>query len=264
MLWSGLVVFAGCAVSPQQRAETLAGVAGLRHRALSAGIFRLTAYVRISDPSQPLHVYIEGDGRAWLTRTEPSRDPTPRHMLGLQLAVADRWPNVAYLARPCQFTREDPSCDVRYWTTRRYAPEVVTSLSDAISVLEGPAPRQPVDLIGYSGGGALAVLVAARRHDVRSLRTIAANLDVEGVNALHHVSTMPESLNPIEFVAAVRAVPQIHFYGSRDSIVPPDIARRFAEAIGGSCTTTQSIDGMTHDGDWARLWPQLLQQTPHC
>jgi pimeloyl-ACP methyl ester carboxylesterase len=185
-------------------------------------------------------------------------------MLGLQLAVADRGPNVVYLARPCQFTREDPSCDVRYWTTRRYAPEVVTSLSDAMAALEGEAPHQPVDLIGYSGGGALAVLVAARRHDVRSLRTIAANLDVEGVNALHHVSSMPESLNPIELVAAVRAVPQIHFNGSRDSVVPPDIAKRFADAIGGSCTMTQSIDGMTHDGDWARLWPQLLQQTPHC
>jgi len=236
----------------------------LRYRVLNAGIFRLTAYVRISDPSQPLHIYIEGDGRAWLTRTEPSRDPTPRHMLGLQLAVADRGPNVAYLARPCQFTRADPSCDVRYWTTRRYAPEVVTSLSDAISDLEAGARLQSVDLIGYSGGGALAVLLAARRHDVRSLRTIAANLDVEGVNALHHVSSMPESLNPMEFVAAVRTIPQIHFNGSRDAVVPPVIAKRFAEATGGSCTVTQSIDGMTHDGDWARLWPQLLQQTPHC
>lgn len=253
----------GCAQPPQRHADTLASEAGLQHRILSAGMFQLTVYVRVSDPAQPLRIYIEGDGRAWRTPTEPSSDPTPRRMLGLQLAAADRSPNVAYLARPCQFS-QDPSCDVRYWTGRRYAPEVVTSLNEAITALAAEAPRQPIELVGYSGGGALAVLVASRRQDVRSLRTVAANLDVEAVNILHHVATMPESLNPIDFVAAVRSVPQIHFSGARDTVVPPAIGRRFTAAIGGTCTLTQSIDGMTHDGDWARLWPQLLQQTPHC
>jgi Serine hydrolase (FSH1) len=257
------MLFPGCALSPQEHASLLASEAGLQHRVLKAGLFQLTAYARVSDPSQPLRIYIEGDGRAWRTPTEPSNDPTPRHMLGLQLAVADRGPNVAYLARPCQFTR-DASCNVRYWTGRRYAPEVVTSLDEAVTALVAAAPHQSVELVGYSGGGALAVLVAARRQDVRSLRTVAANLDVEAVNILHHVASMPESLNPIDFVAAVRSVPQIHFSGARDTVVPPAIARRFADALGGACTLTQSVDGMTHDGDWARLWPQLLQQTPHC
>jgi pimeloyl-ACP methyl ester carboxylesterase len=264
MGWLGWVLLAGCVLSPQQRADTLAGQSGLQRRILSAGIFQLTAYVRVADPTQPLHIYIEGDGRAWRTPTEASSDPTPRHMSGLQLAAADPGPNVGYLARPCQFTRADPSCDVRYWTGRRYALEVVTSVNDAITTLEAATAHQPVDLVGYSGGGALAVLVAARRQDVHSLRTVAANLDVEAVNTLHHVSAMPESLNPIDFGAAVRAIPQIHFSGARDTVVPPEIARRFGEAVGGSCALIQSVAGMTHDGDWARLWPGLLQQTPHC
>ena len=34
-----------------------------------------------------------------------------------------------------------------------------------------------IHLIGYSGGGAIAVLTASRREDVLSVRTIAANLD---------------------------------------------------------------------------------------
>ena len=71
----------------------------------------LTAWSRIAGPADgpvdgpvdEVHVYIEGDGYAWATTTDPSDDPTPINPLALRLAAVDDAPNVLYLARPCQF-----------------------------------------------------------------------------------------------------------------------------------------------------------------
>lgn len=94
--------------------------------------------------------------------------------MGLKLAALDASPNVVYLARPCQYVWS-PLCSDIYWTDRRFAVEVVEAMSAAIDRLI--LPGQKLHLVGYSGSGAVAVLVAARRPDVVSLRTIAGNLD---------------------------------------------------------------------------------------
>jgi pimeloyl-ACP methyl ester carboxylesterase len=174
------------------------------------------------DHDGPVDVYIEGGGLAWRSKSEPSMDPTPRHALGLALATADWGANVVYIARPCQFTpmTMNPRCGVAYWTGKRFAPEVVAALGQAIDQV---AAGRTIHLIGYSGGGALAVLVAARHFDVASIRTVAGNLDHDEVNRFHGVSPMPDSLNAIDVAGAVTAVPQIHFSGGDDTVVPAAI-----------------------------------------
>ena len=128
----------------------------------------------------PLFVYIEGDGLAYLDTRTPSTDPTPVDPLALRLAAADPGPAVLYLGRPCQFApgRGDPRCSVRAWTTARFGANVVASIDDAISRERARAPERPLVLVGYSGGGVIAALVAARRKDVSLLITVAAPLDV--------------------------------------------------------------------------------------
>lgn len=71
-----------------------------------------------------LVVYLEGDGRAWASRTIISADPTPVKPLAMWLARADGRPNVAYLARPCQYGGAGQSpCSPRYWSSHRFAPK---------------------------------------------------------------------------------------------------------------------------------------------
>lgn len=252
-----------CAGDPRLHASALAGRAQLQHEQIAAGPFVLTAYARITRADLPLTVYIEGDGFAWRSRNRPSDDPTPRKAVGLQLAAADPGPNVLYLARPCQYTpmSANPGCKVGYWTGKRYAEEVVQALNTAVS--RRLAPGQPVQLVGYSGGGALAVLIAARRNDVVAVRTVAGNLDVGGVNRLHEVSAMPESLDPIDVASRVARVPQLHVSGARDSIVPPAIAQGFARAAG-PCARVWIEPGMSHESDWSAIWPRLLAEAPGC
>jgi dienelactone hydrolase len=260
-----LVLLCACA-DPGRHAAALAQPAALLRQQISTDPFVLTAFVRISRPDQPLSVYIEGDGRAWLNRNTPSDDPTPHQALGLALAASDPASNVLYLARPCQFTpmEQNPRCSESYWTSKRFAPEVIQSLDQAISHYARQLPGQRLHLVGYSGGGAVAVLIAARRHDVASLRTVAGNLDHNAVNQLHQVSLMPESENAIDVATRVAAIPQIHFSGADDHVVPATIARQFARAAGGHCVQTVVVPAMSHASEWQTVWPGLLAQAPRC
>lgn len=267
LLMSLLSLTSGCTVLDRNaHAEAQAAPAGLHREQLETGSFVLTAYSRIARPDAPLDLYIEGDGLAWISRSEPSLDPTPREAVGLALAAADPAPNVAYVARPCQFTpmAMNPRCGVPYWTGKRFAPEVVASIDQAVSHFAAKVPGQRIHLIGYSGGGALAVLVAARRTDVASIRTVAGNLDHALVSRLHDVSSMPQSENAIDFAQQVASIPQVHFSGADDTVVPPIVAQRFVDATGNRCAQARTVPGITHGGDWHRLWPLLLSVTPVC
>ncbi|MEC5398572.1 alpha/beta hydrolase [Uliginosibacterium sp. H1] len=258
-------LISACTTDPRTHANAIAQAADLRREQIAAGAFLLTTYVRLSDVGLPLTVYIEGDGLAWQTRNQPSDDPTPRKPMGLRLAAADRSANVIYLARPCQYTPlgDSPYCNVTYWTGKRFAPEVVAAMDEAITHYMARMPGQRANLVGYSGGAAIAVLLAARRHDVASLRTVAGNLDHDAVNRFHHVALMPDSLNPADVATSVANIPQIHFAGSDDTIIPPMIVHGFASKVG-ACAQDRVIEGLSHEGAWDVLWPQLLALRPRC
>lgn len=203
-----------------------------------------------------LRVYIEGDGRAWLTRGRPSADPTPRNPVALRLAARDPGSDpVLYLARPCQYVRGDDrrDCATADWTGGRLSEKVVRSLDAAISRAREDTGTRRVALFGYSGGGGAAVLLAARRDDVVFLGTVAGNLDHAAWTRHHGVSPLRGSLNPRDVVAKVRSVPQVHLSGADDTIVPPEIARSFCTAVGASARCPV-IAGMTHGGAWESVW----------
>ncbi|MFS2221231.1 alpha/beta hydrolase [Pantoea sp. B65] len=260
-----LFLLTGCAGDPLLHADQMARSAGLQRETVQATPFALAAWVRITRADQPLHIYIEGDGRAWRNRYQPSDDPTPRKAIGLSLAVADSAPNVLYLARPCQFVpmTQNPRCQTDYWTGKRFAPEVIAAMDQAMTHYLSRTPGQPIILTGYSGGAAVAALLAARRSDVTLLRTVAGNLDHRAINRFHKVSPMPDSLNPADEVARIATIPQRHFSGAEDNIVPPFIGRDFAAAVG-KCASWQLIPNIGHEGDWSQIWPQLLRQKIQC
>lgn len=255
-----LLMLAGCAGDRFATAEGIAAPAGLRFQPVEIGQGeRLAGWRRVRDPAQPLQVYIEGDGLAWVSRTRPSGDPTPRHPLGLTLAAADPAANVVYLARPCMYqpTPNAPRCaDPVRWTDDRFDEASVTLLNAALDRMKA-TPGQPVNLIGYSGGAALAVALAARRGDVASLRTVAGNLDPAGINRLHNVSPQPSALDIAGLAPRLSRLPQAHFTGTRDEIVPPVIAERFAARVGGCATVVPVQAG--HENGWAEAWRGLLR-----
>lgn len=263
-------LLAGCIDTPGDRlvrAERIASAAGLQESQVNAGDFRLVAFWKITAPGSPLVVYIEGDGFAWVTRTRLSSDPTPLSPLALSLASLDPSPNVLYLGRPCQYigVSDNSKCDASMWSDARYSDTVVDAISRAIDDFGGRVTAPTISLIGYSGGAAVAILVAARRHDVASIRTIAGNLDHAAFTHYHQVSPLIHSLNPADAAPAVAGIPQLHLVGAQDDIVPPVVAESYARHAGNRrCIDIRIVAGVSHGDGWTAIWPSVTTESPRC
>lgn len=221
-------------------------------------IFRLAAFARGAEAAgDTMVVYIEGDGAPWITPYHPPRDPTPQNPISLALAAADTAQKVVYLGRPCQYLNAEDlrSCDSTFWIERRFAPEVISAYDDAVSQLKSSLGVRRIRLVGYSGGGVIAVLLAARRDDVESLVTVAAPLAVSEWVAWHGASPLTGSLDPAELSVNVHLPPSVHFVGGKDRIVPASVVEKFIYRKGGRMET---ISGFDHDCCWVRDWVELL------
>lgn len=259
-----LLLLIACASIPspkvrEQQADQLAQARGWQRQRLDAGLFQMVSYgPKVVVPRKVLTIYIEGDGFSWVSGSQASSDPTPIDPLALRLALAQPAGNAVYLARPCQYVRVASGCDMRYWTGHRFAPEVIESTGRAIDQLKKRHGAQRLTLVGYSGGGAVAALVAARRHDMLSLVTVAGNLDHLAWTSLHRVDPLTGSLNPADASTALQDVTQWHWVGGQDRVVPPAVAQSYAARFQAAKRPLVHIEaGSDHRCCWVQEWPRL-------
>ena len=226
---------------------------------LDVGRFLLRAYgpEPVAEAST-LTVYLEGDGLAWVTRSRPSTDPTPLQPIGLRLALADPDPQAVYLARPCQYVMGS-ECRPEYWLEKRFSPEIIEATGAALDELKVRYNAATLLLVGYSGGGAVATLLAAERDDVKALVTVAGNLDHEFWTRLHQISPLSGSLNPADRAMAVARMPQWHFVGASDAIVPPEVANAYVKQLPNTTLVNRvTKPGYDHECCWEESWPGLI------
>ena len=256
--------------SPAERyglAADVAHAAGMTKRVVEANGFRLVTYQRIHALGKPPHIYIEGDGLAWKSQRWLSDDPTPTDPVALRLAVQDPADNVVYMARPCQYIpkAERRRCSSDHWSTQRFSEDVIAAADQAVDQLRERAGASGVHLIGYSGGGAVAALVAARRHDVLSLRTVAGNLDHAAFTSLHKVTPLTGSLNPASYGQALAHLPQHHFVGAEDTIMSIAVVEAFLRALPTQrCVGLTVVPHATHGDGWVENWPVLQAMIVTC
>lgn len=228
-----------------------------------SGQFQLFSLRNMAPPeSGVLYIYIEGDGQV-MDRGYPSDDPTPQNPIALKLALSQPSGATAYLARPCQFTSASNLCSPMYWTNQRYSEQVITSMNNGVEVLKRAVRAKGLILIGYSGGGALSLLVAGRRSDVLGVVTVAGNLDVEAWTTYHRFKPLEGSINPADHLEGFQAIPQIHFVGGRDEVVPPILTEAFATRYPSTMRPKViSIKDNSHACCWVTQWPSLWNQIP--
>lgn len=211
-----------------------------------------------------LYVYLEGDGHAFDNPWEPASDPTPSDPIALRLALAHGdSANVLYLARPCQYTRRQDmrSCSPEYWTSHRFAPEVIDATDLALDEAKAIYGARSLVLIGYSGGGSVAVLTAARRRDVEAIVTVAALLDHEVWSDTEGLARLHGSLNPIDVADQLGDISQLHFVGADDEVVPQATIRSYMDRFRGSDHARMvSVEGFDHSCCWVENWESLLHQ----
>lgn len=225
--------------------------------------FKLTTFAKANTKGSPLVVYLEGDGHSMQSRYRLSNDPTPHQPLALELAMLDERPNVVYIARPCQYTpvESDSLCHQKYWSTHRFASEVIESTNQLIDDYKTQLKPSAIHLVGFSGGGGLSILVASHRTDVESVTTVAGDLDLELMTTLHHTTPQYGSLNPLQFAARLKAK-QLHLSGEKDTVVPPMIAKSYLKQSNGACISHRVMPNFSHHHGWKENWPQLLSLMP--
>ena len=259
------LLLAGCVAVPtvderRQNANTLTKNSGWVGTAIASSPYPLYAFLpQRPAPTQTLSIYIEGDGLAWRSRRSISGNPTPIKPVALQLALLDQ-SAAAYLARPCQYVRDLSRCDPKLWTSARFSSKTVTAANQAVDFLKREFSAKRVRLIGYSGGGAIAALVAAQRNDVAQLVTVAGNLDHVTWAKLHRVSPLDNSLNPADAWRSLQSIPQMHFVGADDRIIDASISasyrRRFPRD---KQPAIMLVKGADHHCCWVEKWPALLR-----
>ncbi len=266
----GTLGLSGCVTTAAvrgDRAQAIADAFGFSERQISTQNFELIAYEKSSGQNgEPLHLYIEGDGYAWITPSHPSSNPTPREPMVLMLATQDTAANVVYLARPCQYAMDlNPQCKKGDWTDARFSNEVVAAMNDAVTYFVNKLNPSKIRLIGYSGGAAIALLIAERRSDITSLVSVAGNLDPIAVNRYHRVSPFRQIVDPRQSMQKIQHLPQLHFSGMEDKIIPTHITRSYLEKLGASsCAEMKVIPEVTHQRGWNEKWPELLRTPFPC
>lgn len=228
-----LLLSKACATQ-SPRFETVAGE-GYEHRLL----------VQPAADSNELHIYIEGDGTPYLDRTTVASDPTPRNPLALRLMRRDPAFSV-WVGRPCYFGLAR-DCTPAMWTTHRYSRFVVSSMREVIRDLVARYEPSRVVLIGHSGGGTLAMLLAPFIDQTAAVITVGANLDIDGWANLHGYDRLHGSMKPGTLPETIRT---FHYAGGRDTNVPPHL---IPDAI-----VYKRFD---HHCCWERVWPEILRYT---
>lgn len=251
------LLLAGCA-APAVRFDETARAMGLQRSQVEGAGFDLSVFAVPGRPADgELHVYFDGDGTPWLHGSWPAADPTPRDPLVLEMMRRD--PGSLYLSRPC-YDGMGPRarCTPALWTRARYGETVAASMAAALRRLLKTHHARRVVLIGYSGGGVLAMLVAARVAAVDRVITVAANLDVAAWTALHHYLPLDESLDPATLPPLPARIRQVHYAGGRDRNVPPDTVRGVIERQ--TDARLRVIRRYEHGCCWAQNWTELLRR----
>lgn len=216
--------------------------------------FQHVVYRKSGHSSTTLHVYIDGDGTPWIAG-RPADDPTPRNALLLKLMSLDS-ASSAYVGRPCYHgMHSTDACSSRFWLSHRYGEAVVASLTEVIKQLLRGGGYRRLALIGHSGGGALAVLLASRLPETVAVLTLAANLDLSAWAAYTENDDLKASLNPAALPALDPSIKQYHFAGGRDHTVPPALMANAVKRLGSHLIVIEDYD---HVCCWERLWLNIL------
>lgn len=237
--------------------------------------------------SKKLNIYIEGDGFAWINPYTISNNPTPLNPIALLLAAKDNSENsILYLSRPCQYIESD--CNNKYWTDSRYSIEVIESYIEIIDEYIKNNKIEEINLIGFSGGANIALILTAYFEDKKSfieilknqkiffnknlnnyqtrntakinfLIGVAPNIDHVKLNKIKEASPLSDSLNAIDFAEVTKFTKQLYFIGKKDKVIDLEILKNYIEKYNNAKLIL--IEDLGHSTkEWDKKWQEIWNE----
>ena len=117
---------------------------------------------------------------------------------------------------------------------------------------------QRVLLVGYSGGGTLAVMMAPRLPEVVGLVSIAGNLDPEAWTKLHGYLPLSGSLNPALEPPLPPTLRQWYLEGLGDANIPASVIDRYVRRV--PHNRIRLYPKFDHVCCWRQEWPKIYRE----
>ncbi len=216
-----VAILTGC-TTLESRIDTKTDI--VQQNALQQKIIQSSPYPLFAIDNRKAHtgnvtnIYIEGDGYSWYNRTTVSKNPTPLDPVALHLMTkADN--TAIYLARPCQYITGD-YCDSSLWSDDRFSPEVIQSYMSALDTIKRQEGANKINLVGYSGGAYIALILSALRDDIQTVTTYAGLLDPPAWTRHHGVAPLNLTYDTHWLLRESLSVSFVHYCGTQDDIIP--------------------------------------------
>lgn len=139
----------------------------------------------------------------------------------------------------------------------RYSNEVVLSMTAALQAVLERSDTQRVVLVGYSGGGTLAVLMAQSLPRVTAVVTIASNLDTAEWTRQHGYEPLT-GRNPADEQALPSSITQLHLIGGKDENVTENMSARYLARL--SPEQIWRYEKFGHVCCWEQTWPEVVDK----
>ncbi len=192
--------------------------AGFTEKTIETEYFSIAIWEKNVKVGEPLRIYIEGDG-----------DPTPKRAIALELAAKDPYQNVIYVSRPCQYIHCKECNNPLIWGRERFHEEIVNEMKELIVYLAYKYKTPSLELVGYDGGGTMALILATKIPVARVI-TIGGILDTRVYAEEHNLEPI-NGLNPGELKDMLARVPQTHYVGEEDNLTTRRMAERFVARL---------------------------------
>ena len=205
----------------------------------------------VAVPVAQLNVYIGGDGMPWVRGgTEMAANPTNYDKTLLGFMENSPLPSV-FLARPCYYIYPLPEfCDSAMWTSARYSKQVIDEMEAVLRRITLQYSVRSINIIGFSGGATLAVLLASRADDslpIDRVVSIAGNLTVKRWVSHHHYIALESSLDAQVFLPLSQ--PHLILIAEKDENIPPSLYLSQPELMGVN-TRVKVFENYTHSCCW--------------
>lgn len=257
------IFISGCTRDIPTPNERLTTINSLMPNSFESEIIQTSKYKfytihNVKNQCENINVYFEGDGLSWITRTRVSDNPTPINPTAFKLMLTDNSNCSVYVARACQYTN-DNSCKEEDWTSHRFSYEIMNGSNDVINKIKEKYKPNSFNMIGYSGGAAIASLVSNKRDDVKTLITIAGNLNTTLWTDIKNITALSGSLNPIDNTNNLQNVKQYHLIGQNDNVIPKEILQSYMNNFNDkSKIVFKSVDA-THSCCYENEFKNLIQ-----
>ena len=91
--------------------------------------------------------------------------------------------------------------------------------------------------------------------NIKKIITIAGNLDHVAWTTYHRLPPLSDSLNAADYKSRLANIPQIHYIGTEDKIIPPELSHTFADHH-----RFIEVQGATHNDGWDVIYHLIWQE----